>query len=404
MKEKYNFDEPVVRRGSHCVKWDEAGDPDVIPMWVADMDFAAAPAIRQAVEERARHGVFGYELVPEAYYESVISWFQRRHQWTIDRSWLLYTTGVVPAISAIIRSFCGPLPRLDEADQPAAPAEPLGVIIQTPVYNCFFSSILNNGCRVVENPLHYEDGRYTIDFDDLEAKAALPYARLLLLCNPHNPAGRRWTREELERLNDICLRHDVVVISDEIHSELTDGERYEPYAAVSEQCRDNCIVCSSPSKSFNIAGLQMAHIVCSNPLWRRRIDRAINISEICDVNPFAPLACMAAYNESEEWLDELCAYIHANYETLLLFCREHLPQLTVVPLEATYLAWIDISRLGMASDRLTVRLLNDGHVQVSSGTIYGDSAGKNFIRLNLACPRSQLMEALQRIERVIQSL
>jgi cystathionine beta-lyase len=392
---RYDFDTPVVRRGTGCYKWDEETADGIIPMWVADMDFRTAPAIIEALQRRVEHGVFGYTLVPESYYKAVIAWFDRRHQWTIDRSWIQYTSGVVPALSVIVKAFTEP------GDK---------VILQMPVYNCFFSSVRNNGCEVLENRLAYVDNRYEMDFDDLEQKASDPRARLLILCNPHNPTGRVWTREELARVYNICKQHGVKVVSDEIHNELTfRGRRYVPYGTVCQM--DNAIICTSPSKSFNTAGLQIANIICADADWRARIDRAININEVCDVNPFGVAALQAAYNESEDWLDALCEYIYQNYETLCKFFATELPQLTVTPLEGTYLVWVNITALNITSDELTERLLKEGKVQVNSGTMYGgpspsgkDNVGEGFIRLNIACPRAQMMEGLRRIQRVVSSL
>ena len=398
----FDFDSDINRRGSGCVKWDETpsaysptsqggtGEEPLLPMWVADMDFRTAPAIIEALHKRVDHGAFGYTHIPDSYYEAVISWFKRRHQWTIDRSWIQYTSGVVPALSVVVKALTTP------GDQ---------VILQTPVYNCFFSSVRNNGCEIVNSPLRLNrdaEGAlsYSMDFDDLEAKARQPRAKMLILCNPHNPAGRVWNREELTRVYSICKENGVIVVADEIHNELTyRGQRYVAYGTVSQM--DNAIVCTSPSKSFNTAGLQIANIICANPEWQQRIDRAININEVCDVNPFGVVALQAAYNESEEWLDQLCEYIYQNYEALCHFLATELPQLKVLPLEGTYLAWIDITQLGTTSDALTQRLLNEGHVWVNSGTMYGQEDGEGFIRLNLACPRSQLNEALQRMKRVL---
>ena len=381
---KYVFDSPVSRRGTGCYKWDEVPDQELIPMWVADMDFRTAPVIVEALQRRVAHGVFGYTLVPDSYYQAIISWFRRRHQWTIERSWIQYTTGVVPALSVIVKALTQP------GDQ---------VILQTPVYNCFFSSVRNNACQLVENRLK-PGPRYTIDYDDLERKAADPRAKMLILCNPHNPVGRVWTHDELLRVSDICQRNNVVVVSDEIHNELCFNGRYTPFGTV-DVGLSNAIVCTSPSKSFNTAGLQIANIICSRPEWRERIDRAINDNEVCDVNPFGVVALQAAYNEGEEWLEQLCSYIHANYEALVSFMASELPQLGVTPLEGTYLVWVDIKATGLKSDELTQRLLQEAHVQVNSGTMYGTEAGEGFIRLNIACPRSQMMEALRRIRQVI---
>ena len=394
MKNTYDFDTPLVRRGSGCVKWDEtpsalksgAAD-DILPFWVADMDFRTAPAITEAIQRRAAHGAFGYTHVPDSYYKAVISWFERRHQWTVKREWIQYTQGVVPALSVVVKAFTEP------GDQ---------VVVQTPVYNCFFSSVRNNGCELVTSGLKltHDSLHYEMDFDDLEAKVSNPRAKLFILCNPHNPACRVWTHEELSRVHCICKKHGVVVVADEIHNELTyHGNRYVPYGIVSQM--DNTVVCSSPSKSFNTAGLQMANIFCANAEWRSRIDRAININEVCDVNPFGVVAVQAAYDEGEEWLDQLCDYIYQNYEALCDYISREMPRLRVTPLEGTYLAWIDITALGISSEELTEKLLNEGRVWVNSGTMYGPVDGEGFIRVNMACPRAQLMEGLRRIKQVV---
>ncbi len=385
---KYDFDEIIPRRGTNSVKWDIAKEDGVIPMWVADMDFQAAPCIRQALKERMDHGVFGYTLVPNSYYESIISWFDRRHQWKIDRNWILYTSGVVPAISAIIKALTEP------GDK---------VLVQTPVYNCFFSSIRNNGCTTAENALVRKGNSYEIDFDDFERQAADEKTKVFLLCNPHNPAGRVWTPDELSRMNDICLRHGVKVIADEIHCELVmPGYKFTPFAAVSKACQDNCITTNSPTKSFNIAGLQIANIITNNDTIKRKIDRAININEVCDVNPFGVIALQAAYNEGESWIDQLNLYLWENYKVLKDFFQEHLPKLQVLKLEGTYLVWVDISATGLKADELTNELLQQGKVMVNSGMLYGKTTGANYLRLNIAMPRSLILEALQRIAQVLQ--
>ena len=381
---KYNFDERIDRRSTGCVKWDMAPDKDVLPLWVADMDFRAAPAILEAVKKRAEHGVFGYTVVEDDYYDAVISWFHRRHQWNIERNEILYTTGVVPAMSVAIKALTMPSEK---------------VVILSPDYNCFFSSVRNNGCEVVEAVLVKAGSRFSVDWQDFEAKCADEKTTVFLLCNPHNPTGRVWTKEELERMNDICLRHHVKVVSDEIHCELVmPGHVFQPFAAVSEACRQNSVILNSPSKSFNIAGLQVANIICSQPEWRRRLDRAININEVCDLNPFGPVALKAAYNESEDWIDELNQYLWGNYQALCAFAKEHLPQWRVCTLEGTYLPWIDITATGMMSQEYSDRLLSEAKVWVNPGTMYGAQSGEGYIRMNIACPRSLLMEALQRCE------
>jgi len=382
---KYDFDEVTERRGTDCVKWDESAAGDVIPLWVADMDFRAAPAIQEALRRRLEHGVFGYSIVGDDYYNAVISWFHRRHQWTVNREEILYTTGVVPAMSVAIKALTMPGER---------------VLILSPDYNCFFSSIRNNGCEVLESVLLYTplSNSFEVDWQDFEAKCADEKTTVFLLCNPHNPTGRVWTKAELLRMNDICLKHGVRVVSDEIHCELTmPGHRFQPFAACSEQCRQNSVVLNSPTKAFNIAGLQIANIICSQPEWRRRIDRAININEVCDVNPFGPVALKAAYNESEEWLDALNRYLWDNYLALCDFCARNLPQWHVCSLEGTYLPWIDITATGMTAQQYADRLMQKARVWVNPGTMYGPTSGEGYIRLNIACQRSRLTEALQRI-------
>lgn len=385
--ENYNFDEIVNRRGTNCVKWDVENEDGIIPMWVADMDFPAAPAIRKAVEARAKHGVYGYTIVPDSYYRAITSWFKRRHGWTIDKEWIIYTTGVIPAISAAIKALTMP------GEQ---------VLIQTPVYNCFFSSIKNQGCQILENPLKRNGNSYVVDWDDFERKCADEKTTVFLLCNPHNPSGRVWTKAELARMNEICLRHRVAVVSDEIHCELVmPGNKFTPFAAVNEDCKNNGVTLNSPTKNFNIAGLQIANIVCANPVWRRRIDRAINIFEVCDVNPFGPVALEAAYNNSENWMDELNEYLFANYQLLCDTFAKELPQYEVMRLEGTYLVWVDVRPSGLSSDEVAEKLLKEGRVQVNSGTMYGQTTGEGYVRINIACPRATLIEGLKRMVDVL---
>lgn len=377
-----DFNQIIPRRGTASVKWDESSDPYMLPMWVADMDFRTAPAIIAALKTRAEHGVFGYEHVPDSYYDAVINWFTRRHGWTMRREWIIYTSGVVPAVSAIIKAVTKP------GDK---------VLVQTPVYNCFFSSIRNNGCTVEENPLIYENHTYRIDFDDFERRASQPNVTAFLLCNPHNPAGRVWSRDELRRMGDICLRHDVFVIADEIHCDIVMPDyRYTPFASVSDSFLTHSATCTAPTKTFNIAGLQIANITAADPSVRRRIDRAININEVCDVSVFGPAALEAAYNDSEAWLNELLAYIKANYDCLCEFFTTHLPQLPVVKLEGTYLVWVDCSALGKSSSVIVDELKQRQHLWLNDGEMYGERT-RPFVRINIACPRQTLTEGLNRL-------
>ena len=384
---KYDFDELTERRGTGCVKWDENASEGIIPLWVADMDFKAAPAILEAIRKRAEHGVFGYTHVGEDYYEAVISWFRRRHDWTIQREEILYTMGVVPAMSVAIKALTMPGEK---------------VLILSPDYNCFFSSVRNNGCEVLETELRRVGDTFEVDYEDFEAKCADEKTTVFLLCNPHNPCGRVWTREELERMNDICMKHGVKVVSDEIHCELImPGYQFQPFAAVSEACRQNSVILNSPSKSFNIAGLQIANIICSKPAWRRRLDRAININEVCDVNPFGPVALMAAYNECEDWIDELNQYLWENYTILCDFIEKNIPQWKVCRLEGTYLPWVDISSMGITSQELCDRMLAEAKVWINPGTMYGPKTGEGYVSLNIATQRSRLIEALNRMAKAL---
>lgn len=384
---KYDFDKTIDRRATNSYKWDSAPE-GVLPMWVADMDFRTAPAIIDALQKRVAHGIFGYTRVPDAYYDAVTSWFSRRHGWDIDREWIIYTSGVVPAVSAVIKALTVP------GDK---------VIVQTPVYNCFFSSIRNNGCEIVSNPLRRTTDTYEMDFDALERCAADPRAKVMLLCNPHNPAGRVWTPDELTRLGNICLRNGVTVVADEIHCELVyQGFKYTPFASLSDAFLHRSVTCVSPSKAFNIAGLQIANIVAFDNDLRSRIDKAININEVCDVNPFGVAATIAAYNEGEEWLNQLVDYLHGNYEAMAEFCRRELPEYPITRLESTYLVWMDCSSLGMPSDALEHALLDNARLWLNAGTMYG-AEGEGYMRWNIACPRGVMLDGLNRFLNFVRS-
>lgn len=382
---EYDFSRPTDRRGTDSYKWDSAPEADIIPLWVADMDFETFPAITEALQRRVAHGIFGYTRVPEAYYEAVCRWFDKRHGWHIAPEHIIYTSGVVPAVSAVIKALTLP------GDQ---------VIVQGPVYNCFFSSIRNNGCEMVSNSLIYnkEELRYEIDFDDLERKLKHERARLMLLCNPHNPGGRVWTRDELTRVAELCRKYGVRVVSDEIHCELTlyDNE-YVPFGSLPDELSRGSITCCSPSKAFNTAGLQIANIVCRDAEVRNRIDRAININEVCDVNPFGVIALQAAYSdEGYEWLTQLRKYISANYDLLLERFARELPKCKVMRMEGTYLAWIDCSELHISSDEIEEMLMHENKVWVNAGSMYG-AEGAAFIRINMACTSELLNEGITRI-------
>lgn len=380
----YNFDEIVDRRGSNSAKWDECPSPDVIPMWVADMDFKAAPFIIEAVQKRVQHGVFGYTYVPEKYYESVIDWFSRRRGWNIKREWIEYIPGIVPALSVAIEALSKP------GDK---------VMTNAPAYNCFYSSIRNIGRELVENRLIRKGDSFAFDFDDFEKKCADPTLTLFILCNPHNPSGRIWTREELTRMAQICIANNVTVISDEIHCELEmPGYKYTPMASLSEEIAFNTVTFVSPTKNFNIAGLQIANIIASDPEKLSRIDRVINIFEHCDVNPLGVEALMAAYSkDGEEWLQQLNSYLYGNYSILKEMFRKSFPEVEICKLEGTYLVWADFHAFtakGISTKAIQDSLIANEKVWINSGSMYGDP---DYMRLNIACPRETLIEGLTRV-------
>ncbi|MBD5301669.1 MAG: pyridoxal phosphate-dependent aminotransferase [Bacteroides sp.] len=378
----FDFDHVPDRRGTNSYKWDLPEIKDAIPMWVADMDFKTAPCIIEALKKRVEHGVFGYTFVPDSYYEATVNWFSRRHGLSLKPEWILYTSGVIPALSAVIEALTKP------GDK---------VIVQTPVYNHFFSSIRNNECIVTENPLIQRNGSYEMDFEDLEEKASDPDVKLLLLCNPHNPAGRVWSSSELKKLGDICARNNVIVVSDEIHNEIVfPPYRYVPYGTVSDDFRANSVTCCSPTKAFNIAGLQIANIFCENTEMREAINKALNVNEVCDVNPFGVIALIEAYTNGESWLNELIGYIYKNYQYVRETFESQLPEMPVMRLEGTYLAWVDCSVLEMASTEIMSEILEHAKVKVNDSEMYGAPNGE-FIRLNLAAPFELIKEGTDRI-------
>lgn len=380
---KYNFDKLTDRHNTACVKWDECPGEDVIPMWVADMDFEVAEPIVEALQERVSHRIFGYNIVPDSYYESVQNWFARRHGFSIERDWIQTIPGVVPAMSCVIKALC-------------KPGE--NVLFLTPAYNCFFSSVRNNQCNAEMSPLKPVGDTFEIDFEDFEMRAAKPETTLFLFCNPHNPAGRVWRRDELERLHEICLKHNVVVASDEIHCEIVmPGQKFTPFATLSKEALDNCVTMSSPTKGFNFAGLQISNIICNNPERRQKIDRAINDNEVCDLNPFGMIALQTAYNKCEDWLDAMNEYVWENYNALKAFINKELPELKVCRLEGTYLVWVDVSSTGLTAEELADRLLKEERVWFNGGKMYGDPLAQQHLRINIACPRSRMMEGLRRM-------
>ena len=371
----------INRRNTNCYKWDSPCAKDMLPLWVADMDFKAAQPIINAMQKRLDHGVFGYQHVPQEYYDTIASWFSRKHGWnTITREKIIYTTGVVPAIAAILRAL-----RIKNNNQP------LRIITLTPAYNCFFSCIDNLECQLIPLPLNYQNCYFTIDFNALENIAQ--QADVFLLCNPHNPTGRVWTNEELNQIAKICHKNNLFVISDEIHCEFTfPNHQYTPFANVAKD--NNYCICTSASKAFNIAGLQCANIFVPDPEYYSFIDKAVNIHEICDINPFGMVAQMAAYNESEEWLDELNKYVYSNYQLLKIFIEIHMPKLILTKMEGTYLAWVNINAINTTSELFCQQLAEQQHVLFNPSEMYG---AQHFIRINLATSNEILSEALTRL-------
>lgn len=377
----YDFDRIVNRRGSDSMKWNVAEHE--LPMWVADMDFQAAPEILEALQTRLNHGVFGYAEIPEEWYDAYTGWWRRRHHFEIDREWLIFCTGVIPAISSCVRKLTTPNEN---------------VVLQTPVYNIFFNSIINNGCRVLESPLRYENGTYEMDLTDLEAKLADPQTTLMILCNPHNPIGKIWDRETLKEIGRLAKKHHVTVISDEIHCDLTEPQtEYIPFASVSEECREVSITCIAPTKAFNMAGLQTSAVVVPDPFLRHKVWRALNTDEVAEPNSFAAWAAAAAFSHGENWLDELREYISGNKKTAADFIRQNIPEIHLVPSQATYLLWIDISAVADDSTELSAFIREKTGLYVSDGASYGPS-GKTFLRMNLACPASVCLDGLQRLQ------
>lgn len=392
MPQSFNFDQPIDRRNTRSVKWDEAPDPEVLPLWVADMDFATAPCVQQAVARRAAHPCYGYTLVPDAYYDAIVQWFSARHGWSIQADEILYTIGVIPAIAAILKAHT------QMGDN---------VVILTPVYNCFYNLIRNAGCQAAEVPLldHDVPGSslvdYDIDWQGLEAALALPKTTVLLFCNPHNPVGRNWHPAELKRVAQLCLKHGVLLISDEIHCELSRPDTlYVPFGTVidAELAGLKYVVCTSPSKAFNLAGLQNANIIVPDTELRRRVDRAINLNETCDVNPFGVEAVIAAYTQGAPWLDALCRYIWDNYAFACAYLNKEVPALKIADLQATYLMWVDYRALlpDMPSQQLADRLIHEAKVWFAAGAAYG-AAGEGHLRINLATNRITLTQALRRL-------
>lgn len=378
---KYNFDKLTDRSNTDSYKWDV--QENELPMWVADMDFEVAPCIVDALQKRISKPIFGYSIVPEAWNEAYINWWERRHHFTMEKDWMIYTTGVIPALSSIVRKITSPNEN---------------VLIQTPVYNIFFNSIVNNGRHVLESPLVYDGKNYEIDFQDLEQKLADPQTSLMILCNPHNPVGKIWDKETLEYIAKLCHKYGVMVVSDEIHCDITTPNmEYVPFASVCQEAKDISITLIAPTKCFNMAGLQTAAAVVPNPFLRHKVWRGLNTDEVAEGNCFASPVAIAAFNEGEDWVDEMCEYVEENKRIASDYISARIPSLYVVPSHATYLLWIDCTRIKGTSKEICDFIRKETGLYLSEGSQYGKS-GTHFIRMNLACPRERVVDGLHRFQ------
>jgi cysteine-S-conjugate beta-lyase len=392
MTRKYDFETVIERRGTGCVKWDAweayGHSQDDLPLWVADMDFKTAPCAIEALTHRVQHGIFGYTMAPEGYYEAVLGWFETRHGWRPQREWLVMTPGVVFALAMAVTALTQP------GD---------AVIIQPPVYYPFRSEIEGNGRRVVTSPLIYQDGRYTMDYEGFERAVEESGARLFILCNPHNPVGRAWTEEELRRIGQICLRHNVVVISDEIHADFARaGHTHVPFASLGGEFANNAIVCTAPSKTFNLAGLQLSNIFIPNPDIRAAFKRALDRTGYDEPSVFGITAAQACYERGGEWLDELKQVLDENY-AVLEQAVGRMPGVRLVPLESTYLPWLDCRGLGLDDEALRQLVEHDAHLWLDLGTMFGRE-GSGFVRMNLASPKPIIEEACKRLAGAVEKL
>lgn len=382
---KYDFSKLTNRLQTNSLKWDVKENE--LPMWVADMDFETAPEIKEALLKRVEHGIFGYNIVSDEYFESIQHWWLIRHHFQLEKEWLMFCTGVVPAISSIVRKVT----TVGE-----------NVLIQSPVYNIFYNSILNNGRHVLSSDLVYDGKEYHIDFEDLEAKLSLPQTTLMILCNPHNPIGKIWDYDTLKRIGELCAKHHVIVLSDEIHCDITaPNKQYIPFSSVNQINKNISITCIAPTKAFNIAGLQTACISVPDPVLRHKVNRAINTDEVAEPNSFAITATIAAFNHGEEWLDELREYIENNKKIAMKYIENNIPELYVVPSEATYLLWIDCSRVCKDSVELVDFIRQKTGLYVSDGYEYGEN-GKTFIRMNVACMQERVEIGLNYLKQGIE--
>ena len=389
---KYDFDRIIERRRTGSLKWDYVeklfGSSDLLPMWVADMDFQAPNPVREALLDTAEFGIFGYTVLKPSFYDAVTGWLERRHRWKVDPEWLVFSPGIVPAVSMLIRAF-------------TAPGEK--VVIQPPVYYPFSQAVRSNERSLVTNPLKLENGTYGMDFDDLEKKVKDPGTKLLILCSPHNPVGRVWKKEEIVKLGELCLKNDVLVISDEIHSDLVrKGYTHVPFASISTEFAERSVTCNAGSKTFNLAGLHTSYVIIPDRLLRKRFEAELKKNGILGPNAFGATALEAAYTKGGEWLDQVLEYIEANYQFLLDFISRRIPEIKVVELEATYLVWMDFRSLGLGAKELEKLMQKEGKIALDEGYIFGEG-GEGFERINIACPRTLLEDGLKRIEQAVRS-
>lgn len=389
---KFNFDKIIDRTNNFSAKWSEMnknfGTNNLLPMWVADMDFLTAPCVMEALKDRLEQGIFGYTTRPSSYNESIVNWLDNRFSWKINQEWLMFSPAVITSISLLIQNLT------QKNDK---------IMIQEPVYSPFHSIVESNERNLVISPLvKLDDGSYVMDYEDIESK--IKDVKVFILCNPHNPVGRVWTREELTRLGEICLKHNVLVISDEIHSDIIlKNHKHTPFASISKEFRENTITCMAPTKTFNLAGLQSSFLVISNPYYYEVMDKAFSILDIKRNNAFSLVATEAAYNYGEDWLYELIKYIEDNVDFAIDYIKNHMPQLKVKKPEGTYLLWVDFSNLNVDKKDLKNALINKGRIALSDGSSFG-IGGAGYYRINLACPRSMVLEGLKRIEFAIKSL
>jgi len=389
---EYNFDKIINRAGTHSLKWDFCekltGEKEILPMWIADMDFEAPEPVVEAIRKWTEHGIFGYTERSDTYYDAVIQWMKKRHDWEVHKEWITFTPGVVPSINIAVQAFSQP------GDK---------VILQPPVYYPFMSAVLNNGRRVVNNNLRIEEGRFLMDYEALK-NSIDEKTRMIILCSPHNPVGRVWTKDELETLARICLDHDIIMVSDEIHSDLVMKQySHTPLATLSEEVEKAVVTCTAPNKTFNLAGLQMANIIIPNRTLYNQFKNTVAKAGLEMANMFGIVATEAAYNHGEEWLEQLLKYLQQNYNFLVSFIEENIPQVKVFPLEGTYLVWLDFRSYGLSDEKMKELLRKKAKVWLSEGYIFG-RGGEGFQRMNIACPRKLLEEGLTRIAKALNSL